>query len=84
MYIPCSQQCWVGDKAYQLTNHEFIELDYSVSPSKPDYSFLEASYDFPTTGTEERYAYAHKGDVDEDNGITVTDVVALRQKIVNG
>lgn len=81
--MPCGQQYWIGDKVYQLFYYGHIECDYSVLVSNPDYMYFEDACSFPTTGTEERYAYAHKGDVDEDSGITVADVVALRQYIVN-
>ncbi len=91
LYLPTSNQYWVGDKAYQSYQEGILETDYAYKDRNGNivnrgvwrcYDYSDG-YSLPTTGTEERYAYAHKGDVDEDNGITVADVVALRQYIVN-
>ena len=78
---PYGQQCWDDNRSYQLFKYGYVECDYSITGSVPIEQYVYGSVP-PESGTEERYAYAHKGDADENGSVTVTDVVALRQEIV--
>ena len=87
--LPVSNQYWVENKAYQNYESGYLKSDYtstnqSGTTNYKTYYYNDSAYTPPPeSGTEERYAYAHKGDADENGSVTVTDVVALRQYIVN-